>query len=142
MVFTIARYDRVSVVVPRLARHFQERTLLRSPNDNGILNAARGSPALVAIGTLGEVSVIWLERVDHSVYVGFYPDRRELYPAKTSLFFSRHIIPSAVTADDSQSATFFLTKSPFFSSSLEPDTRSLEANLLLRWALTTGCGTN
>lgn len=102
-------------------------------NTSGIVRALDGlgiEPVLVDLGASGEVYEVWRAISSTSVLVGFDPDSREMDERSSDLFRTHHIIPRAVTADENPTATFYLTRSPFCSSTLEPDHESLEAYLM------------
>jgi hypothetical protein len=83
-------------------------------------------PVLVDVGASGDPPLIWKPLAKQSVYVGFDPDLREMKETAGSGFYKRIIVNEAISADPSQRAVnFFLTKFPFCSSTLEPDTQSL-----------------
>jgi hypothetical protein len=95
-----------------------------------VLTATAASPVLVDLGASGTPPPAWGSISRHSVYIGFDPDRRDLQPDASSPFGISHIVPAAVIADDSRTARFYLTSSPYCSSTLEPDHDSLQAYLM------------
>lgn len=83
-------------------------------------------PVLVDVGASGDPPPVWNSLAKQSVYVGFDPDLREMKETAGSGFYKRIIVNEAVSADPSQpTVNFFLTKSPFCSSTLEPNTEAL-----------------
>jgi hypothetical protein len=87
-------------------------------------------PVLVDVGASGAPPKIWEAIARHSIYVGFDPDRRELHDVPEGQYARSIIVNKAVTsADEASEAHFFLTRSPFCSSTLPPDMESL-ANYL------------
>ena len=83
-------------------------------------------PVLVDIGASGEPPRIWAPLIRQSVYVGFDPDLREIRQLPSGSFYRGVILNQAVTSkpQDGQ-IEFYLTRSPFCSSTLEPDSQSL-----------------
>lgn len=83
-------------------------------------------PILLDIGASGEPHPIWQPIASQSVYVGFDADDRAIDPTRYTGFHSSRIVPKAVSPDaDAENLTFYLTASPFCSSTLLPDTDSL-----------------
>lgn len=83
-------------------------------------------PVLIDIGASGAPPKIWEEIAQHSVYVGFDPDLREIHEAPESRFYKAIIVNKAVTSDEESDAVlFYFTKSPYCSSMLKPDSESL-----------------
>ena len=84
-------------------------------------------PVLIDIGASGAAPEVWEPIASMSVYVGFDPDEREMRDT-TGDGFHRHIIVNkAVTGvPDAASVHFFLTKSPFCSSTLRPSATVLD----------------
>src|SRR5215216_3634807 len=80
-------------------------------------------PVLVDIGASGGTPRIWQPIRKHSAYIGFDPDSREIRKIEHDQFKSAVIIKEVVTADASETeAHFFLTRSPYCSSTLRPNT--------------------
>ncbi len=83
-------------------------------------------PILLDIGASGEPHPIWRPITSHSVYVGFDADDRAIDSTRYTGFYSSRIVPKAVSPDtDAQNLTFYLTASPFCSSTLRPDSEGL-----------------
>ncbi len=83
-------------------------------------------PVLLDVGAAGARPRIWQPIAQLSHYVGFDPDKRERHEASKGTFYEASIIDEAVTDDESSEVLFYLTKSPYCSSSLKPDSKSLE----------------
>lgn len=95
-----------------------------------VLTSLNIQPVLVDIGASGDPPKIWKPIAHHAIYVGFDPDRRELHTAPKGNYASAIIVNEAVTsAPDQGQAHFYLTHSPFCSSTLPPAAESL-ANYL------------
>jgi hypothetical protein len=87
-------------------------------------------PVLMDIGASGEVPEVWAPIAPESVYIGFDPDLRELSETAASRFLTRHVVNAAVVPEGiGNEATIFLTRSPFCSSTLEPDIKALSSFL-------------
>ena len=87
-------------------------------------------PVLVDIGASAGPPVVWEPFAKNSVYVGFDPDLREIQDIPEGKFARSIIFNDAVTSDAGQTEIeFYLTHSPYCSSTLAPDTESL-ANYL------------
>ena len=83
-------------------------------------------PVLVDIGASGRPPSIWDEIAQQSIYVGFDPDLRELHEVSEGKFFRSLIVNKAVISEKGGSqAVFYLTMSPYCSSTLRPDMDSL-----------------
>lgn len=97
-----------------------------------ILETVGVAPVLVDVGASGAAPSVWDAIASHSVYVGFDPDLREMHDVPDGRFRRSVIVNQAVTdVPDRREVEFFLTRSPFCSSSLEPDAASL-SNYLFR----------
>ncbi len=93
---------------------------------NEVLKRLDTQPILVDVGASGSPPKVWGSIASHSSYIGFDPDLRELYDIKEGQFARSIIINKAVTnAVDTGKVRFYLTHSPFCSSTLPPDTMSL-----------------
>ncbi|MEP7288288.1 MAG: FkbM family methyltransferase [Chloroflexota bacterium] len=94
------------------------RTLL---SDQGI------HPVLIDVGASGTPPAVWNTIRNNSIYVGFDPDLREIRDIQNSGYYKATIINEAITDDASNGEVrFYLTQSPYCSSTLKPDTQSLE----------------
>ena len=83
-------------------------------------------PILVDVGASGEPPRIWAPLIRQAVYVGFDPDLRETRQLPSGSFYRGFILNQAVTSDpQGDQIEFYLTRSPFCSSTLEPDSPSL-----------------
>jgi len=95
-----------------------------------LLSKADIHPILLDIGASGAPPKIWENIARHSIYVGFDPDLREIREISNGLFYKASIINKAVTSEEGVKEThFYLTNSPYCSSTLRPDAESL-ANFL------------
>ena len=84
-------------------------------------------PVLVDIGASGSPPTIWEPIAPYAIYVGFDPDQRELHDIPDGQFARSIIVNKAViNTPDQNKVHFYLTHSPFCSSTLPPDTKSLE----------------
>jgi len=82
-------------------------------------------PVLVDVGASAGAPALWEAIAPVSTYVGFDPDSREMDGAGKG-FRRAVIVGEAVTADpEAKEVRFYLTRSPFCSSTLEPDMASL-----------------
>ena len=83
-------------------------------------------PVLIDVGASGTTPEIWDSIAKHSIYVGFDPDLREIQELPDGRFHKAIIVNEAITTkEDSAEVLFYLTKSPFCSSVLKPDSKSL-----------------
>ncbi|MBI2061481.1 MAG: FkbM family methyltransferase [Nitrospirae bacterium] len=83
-------------------------------------------PVLVDVGASGDPPAIWERIAPQSIYIGFDPDLREMREIKEGRFHRTCIVNKAVTWDASiAEAPFYLTRSPYCSSLLRPDLKSL-----------------
>lgn len=96
-----------------------------------VLAADQIHPMLLDIGASGEPHPIWQPIAAQSVYVGFDADDRAIDLTRYTGFYSSRIVPKAVlvstgsTDAEAEEITFYLTASPFCSSTLPPDSESL-----------------
>src|SRR5437016_11393833 len=82
-------------------------------------------PVLIDIGASGAPPDIWDLIAPHSTYVGFDPDLREMHEISDGRFQRAVIVNEAVSAEEVREVLFYLTKSPYCSSTLPPDTGAL-----------------
>lgn len=83
-------------------------------------------PVLLDIGASGEPPRIWDPVAGWATYIGFDPDRRELHDVPDGRYARAVVVNQAVTSVSGQHEVgFYLTHSPFCSSSLPPDTVAL-----------------
>jgi hypothetical protein len=84
-------------------------------------------PILVDIGASGEVNSRWKAFASHSICIAFDADSREMDAVRRAATSYRHlyIYDCIVTTDLDTSTDFFLTTSPYCSSTLEPDSQAL-----------------
>ncbi|NOT74811.1 MAG: hypothetical protein HOP08_07765 [Cyclobacteriaceae bacterium] len=85
-------------------------------------------PVLIDIGASGELHAKWKKIAKHSICIAFDADNREMgFTEKETDTFKKLIVFSRVVTDQSESEIdFYLTKSPYCSSALEPDTERLK----------------
>jgi FkbM family methyltransferase len=83
-------------------------------------------PVLVDVGASGDGPEIWREIAPASVYIGFDPDLREIRTIADGEYAKATIVNSAVCEQKSSNEThFYLTRSPYCSSTLAPNTAAL-----------------
>ena len=82
-------------------------------------------PVLFDIGASGGAPEIWTPIASHSTIVGFDPDERATTPAAYAPYKRGILVRKAVTAGADASVRFYLTKSPYCSSTLPPDETAL-----------------
>ncbi len=82
-------------------------------------------PILIDIGASGAPPNIWDTIAPHSIYVGFDPDLREIHEISDGRFRRAVIVNEAVSSSEDKEVRFYLTKSPYCSSTLRPDTDAL-----------------
>lgn len=93
---------------------------------NQLLSKLDIHPVLIDIGSSGAPPEIWDRIARHSVYVGFDPDLREMHEVPDGRFRKAITVNEAVMGEqDGESVTFYLTHSPYCSSTLKPDLESL-----------------
>jgi hypothetical protein len=78
-------------------------------------------PVLLDIGASGPPRNTWDLLARHAIFVGFDPDLREIRELTTTGFYRAVMVNEAVTAEDRGEIPFYLTHSPYCSSTLEPD---------------------
>jgi FkbM family methyltransferase len=84
------------------------------------------SPVLVDVGASGGPPEIWQRIGASSIYVGFDPDLREIKTIRDGAFRKSVIVNRAVAGSGAnETVGFILTASPYCSSTLEPDAKSL-----------------
>src|SRR5437762_10574565 len=87
-----------------------------------LLNSRSIEPTLVDIGASGGTPRIWQPIKQHSHYIGFDPDSREIRELHGAGFKTATIINEVVSADaNATESHFFLTHSPYCSSTLRPN---------------------
>ncbi|HNX90684.1 MAG TPA: FkbM family methyltransferase [Candidatus Omnitrophota bacterium] len=91
-----------------------------------ILKKTDIKPVLFDVGAAGGTPHIWKKIAKRSVYVGFDPDAREIKEISDGAFYKSIIINKAVSAEVKQKTSFYLTKYPYCSSTLEPDSAALD----------------
>ena len=85
-------------------------------------------PVLLDVGASGAMYPKWKRISKHSICIAFDADRREMPSAEQEqTSFKKFIVYNRVVTDQiSPEIDFFLTTSPYCSSSLEPDAQSLQ----------------
>ena len=79
-------------------------------------------PVLFDIGASGPPRGTWQLIASRSIFVGFDPDLRDMQERTGTGFYRSVIVNEAVTADKrNEYVTFYLTRSPYCSSTLKPD---------------------
>lgn len=92
-----------------------------------LLAALDTHPVLVDVGASGEPPPIWSPIAASSVYLGFDPDLREIQPLSNGQFHTGFLVNEAVTSHVTEAGVrFYLTRSPYCSSTLPPDAASLQ----------------
>lgn len=85
-------------------------------------------PVLVDVGASGGPPTVWDPIAEWSVYIGFDPDLRALRDSTDERYARELILNEAVTGQANESKTkFYLTRSPYCSSTLPPDLEGLAA---------------
>ncbi|MDP3148687.1 MAG: hypothetical protein Q8N83_06105 [Ignavibacteria bacterium] len=84
-------------------------------------------PVLIDIGASGAIDAKWKALAKHSICLAFDADDREFgYVANENKGYKKlYVFNCVVTDSDSTETDFFLTSSPFCSSVLHPDNKSL-----------------
>jgi FkbM family methyltransferase len=84
-------------------------------------------PVLIDIGASGELHPKWRKIAQYAICIAFEPDEREaVHLQHSSNQFQRlHVYPSAVSESSAEEAPFYLTRSPYCSSALQPDLDAL-----------------
>jgi hypothetical protein len=85
-------------------------------------------PLLVDIGASGEIYSKWKQIAPHSICVAFDADTRDFNAVveENKGYKKLYKINRIVSAESADYKTFYLTKSPYCSSTLKPDTQKLE----------------
>jgi hypothetical protein len=92
-----------------------------------LLSQTNIHPILIDIGASGQPPAIWKSIAKSSIYIGFDPDLREMYESNSDQFYKSFVINKAITEDSNkQKVLFYLTQSPYCSSTLKPDLQSLD----------------
>lgn len=86
-------------------------------------------PVLIDIGASGQIHKIWSKIAKHSICIAFDADNREFgfVTKEKSGYKKLHVFNCIVSNHNSEETAFYLTKSPYCSSSLEPDNTALSA---------------
>lgn len=97
---------------------------------DSVLTAAGLSPVLIDVGASGAPPPVWKPIAPLSIYVGFDPDLRDLHEPTATPYRKAIIVNKAVASQsDSAQVQFYLTESPYCSSTLLPDSASLSEYL-------------
>jgi FkbM family methyltransferase len=92
-----------------------------------ILERAKLQPVLLDVGASGDPPEVWRPFAHCSTFVGFDPDLREMRETTNGPYRRSILVNCAVIADPAQrEAKVFLTRSPYCSSTLEPDLPALQ----------------
>jgi len=85
-------------------------------------------PVLVDIGASGQIHKKWKKIASHSICIAFDADEREFgYVVKENSGYKKLYIYNCIVSNSNKSKeSFYLTKSPYCSSLLEPDEESLK----------------
>ncbi len=85
-------------------------------------------PVLVDVGASGELNKDWKEIAPYSICIAFDADNREVayIEEESSQYKKLYIFNSIVSDNEEKEKTFYLTKSPFCSSSLKPNNIKLK----------------
>jgi Methyltransferase FkbM domain len=90
-----------------------------------LLRDLKIKPVLMDVGASGAPPPIWTEIAAQSLYIGFDPDLREIHEDKVAGFHRSIILNEAVTANrNSPEVSFYLTRSPFCSTTLDPNPKA------------------
>jgi len=89
---------------------------------------AENPPVLLDIGASGEIHPKWRRIAPYSVCIAFDADQREMgYTVKKSSGYRKlYVYNSIVAAEEQNETDFYLTRSPFCSSLLQPDQQNLK----------------
>lgn len=91
-----------------------------------LLKEIKATPVLVDIGASAGAPEMWKPIASQSAYIGFDPDLRAMSDTAGGLFAREVIVNEAITNDaNADEVEFVLTRFPFCSSTLEPDTEAL-----------------
>jgi hypothetical protein len=85
-------------------------------------------PVLIDVGASGEIHAKWKPIAKHSICIAFDGDERDFaFSESTSHGFKKLFVFHSLVLDKKKSKSkFYLTKSPYCSSTLEPDLKSLQ----------------
>jgi hypothetical protein len=84
-------------------------------------------PVLIDVGASGNHPMMWKEISRHCICIGFDADKRETdFGVYENDGYKKHYVINKIVADSSGEKKFYLTKSPYCSSTLPPDTSALQ----------------
>lgn len=85
-------------------------------------------PLLVDIGASGEIYSKWKQIAAHCICIAFDADTRDFKATveENQGYKRLYKINRIVTADNAETKTFYLTRSPYCSSTLQPDSQQLQ----------------
>ncbi|MEA2709248.1 MAG: hypothetical protein QOF78_1849 [Phycisphaerales bacterium] len=86
-----------------------------------LLSAQAIEPILVDVGSSGGSPRIWQPIRAHSTYVGFDGDTREMHHPQEAEYRHACFAHEVITSDGDAAVTFYLTRSPYCSSTLKPN---------------------
>ena len=97
---------------------------------HAVVEALDNSLVLVDVGASGGTPAIWRSFAKHATYLGFDPDAREIRETARGDFRRAVYVNKAVTgAEAGGTVRFFLTRSPYCSSTLRPNSLVTESFL-------------
>jgi FkbM family methyltransferase len=80
-------------------------------------------PVLIDIGASGGSPPIWRPIQKISTYIGFDPDTRDIRHPEEGEFRHARIVHEVITPNGDDQVSFYLTRSPYCSSTLKPNAR-------------------
>lgn len=93
---------------------------------SAIIERAGLEPVLLDVGASGDPPEVWRPFACRSTFIGFDPDLRDMRETDNGPYKKSYLVNCAVVADAGQrEAKVFLTRSPYCSSTLEPDLPAL-----------------
>ena len=90
-----------------------------------ILHECEYNPILMDVGAAGMPPKIWEAISSKSIYIGFDPDLREMRESYQKEYLHSYTIPKAVSPKGDKEVLFYLTESPYCSSTLQPNGKEL-----------------
>lgn len=93
---------------------------------NRILEIMDIQPILIDVGASGAPPKIWNPIAQNSIYIGFDPDLRETSDLTDGKYYRSTVLNKAVIEQiNEENVNFYLTKYPYCSSTLPPDSEAL-----------------